>query len=233
MIIRFIAVIISIIIILWGVGVNPELLGLAGIIISFAVAFAIQQLLGNFAAGLYIFITHPFYVGDYIHVGGGDSSIEGIVREMTLNYTKIQTKDRIDYIINNQQIMQKEILNYRYIEYKKKETRNFSEFQEFLGSDIEKIILYRYRIKLDFDYSLSMPQIDQILSEMVERYRERLPKSSEYYTLEFDHWVMSYIFVIYVKDPEEIFLLKDQMVKEILQLRERKIIAKKSKEDSK
>jgi small-conductance mechanosensitive channel len=220
MVIKLITIIIIVMIALWGLGINTTAIGVSGSLMSLTVAFASQQLIGNILAGLYIIITHPFYVGDYIHVGGS-GNIEGIVREITLNFTRIQTKDDIYFILNNQEMMAKEILNYRYIEDKSKENKDPMGVQETLKAYEEERLLYRYRIKLDFDYSLSVSQIKQILSDMVERYKGRLPKSAEYYPMGFDDDVMNYMFVIYVKDPEDIFTLKPQLVEEILEAREK------------
>lgn len=50
-----------------------------------AIGFASTQTIGNFLAGLYIMVTRPFEVDDYVKIG--DS--EGEVREITLNYVKI------------------------------------------------------------------------------------------------------------------------------------------------
>ena len=52
-----------------------------------AVGFASTQTLGNFLAGLYIMITRPFEVDDYVKIG----AVEGEVKEITLNYVKIYT----------------------------------------------------------------------------------------------------------------------------------------------
>jgi len=52
-----------------------------------AVGFASTQTLGNFLAGLYIMITRPFTVDDYVKIDG----VEGEVKEITLNYLKIVT----------------------------------------------------------------------------------------------------------------------------------------------
>jgi len=52
-----------------------------------AVGFASTQTLGNLLAGLYIMISKPFEVEDYVKI----DSTEGEVREITLNYVKIFT----------------------------------------------------------------------------------------------------------------------------------------------
>jgi hypothetical protein len=52
-----------------------------------AVGFASTQTLGNLLAGLYIMISKPFEVEDYVKI----DLTEGEVREITLNYVKIFT----------------------------------------------------------------------------------------------------------------------------------------------
>lgn len=52
-----------------------------------AIGFASTQTIGNFLAGLYIMITRPFEVDEYVKIG----ATEGEVREITLNYVKIYT----------------------------------------------------------------------------------------------------------------------------------------------
>ena len=69
------------------------ILGAAG----FAVGFALQGALANFAAGVLILILHPFRVGDYI-MGGGQ---EGTVKEITLFTTVLATMDNIKVLIPN------------------------------------------------------------------------------------------------------------------------------------
>ncbi len=50
-----------------------------------AIGFASTQTVGNFLAGLYIMVSRPFVVNDYVRIG----ETEGEVREITLNYVKI------------------------------------------------------------------------------------------------------------------------------------------------
>ena len=54
-----------------------------------AIGLAFSQALGNIVSGLYVLTARPFKVGDYVKIGG----IEGIVREITLNYTRMLLAD--------------------------------------------------------------------------------------------------------------------------------------------
>jgi small-conductance mechanosensitive channel len=73
-----------------------------------AIGFAATQTVGNFLAGLYIMISRPFIVSDYVKIG----NVEGQVREITVNYTKIYTPTYNLMDIPNRQVLDSRILNY-------------------------------------------------------------------------------------------------------------------------
>ena len=56
---------------------------------AFVVGFALQDTLGNFAAGLMLLIYRPFDVGDFVEVGG----VTGKVDSVSLVTTTIRTPD--------------------------------------------------------------------------------------------------------------------------------------------
>lgn len=71
-------------------------LGAAG----FAVGFALQGSLGNFAAGIMILVFRPFKVGDFIDAAG----VAGTVKEIRLFNTILATPDNIKVIVPNGKI---------------------------------------------------------------------------------------------------------------------------------
>jgi small-conductance mechanosensitive channel len=73
-----------------------------------AIGFASTQTVGNFLAGLYIMISRPFMVKDYVKIG----DVEGQVREITINYTKIYMPTHNLIEIPNRQVLDSRILNY-------------------------------------------------------------------------------------------------------------------------
>lgn len=73
-----------------------------------AIGFAATQTVGNFLAGLYIMISRPFSVSDYVKIG----NVEGQVREITVNYTKIYVPTHNLIEIPNKQVLDSQILNY-------------------------------------------------------------------------------------------------------------------------
>jgi hypothetical protein len=70
-----------------------------------AIGFASTQTLGNFLAGLYIMITRPFTVDDYVKIG----EVEGEVKEITLNYVKIVTPSYTVMEIPNRTVLNSSI----------------------------------------------------------------------------------------------------------------------------
>jgi len=71
-----------------------------------AIGFASTQTIGNLLAGLYIMVTRPFEVYDYVKIGGS----EGEVREITLNYVKIFTPTYTTIEIPNRVVLNSTIL---------------------------------------------------------------------------------------------------------------------------
>ena len=71
-------------------------LGAAG----FAVGFALQGSLGNFAAGVLILVLRPFKVGDYIDSAG----VSGTVKQIELFTTVLATPDNVKIMVPNGKI---------------------------------------------------------------------------------------------------------------------------------
>lgn len=77
---------------------GTSILTSAGILAA-AVGLASQEALSNFVGGLFIIISKPFRVGDYIQVNGG---VAGTVKEITLRHTVIvNTENRTIFVPNS------------------------------------------------------------------------------------------------------------------------------------
>jgi small-conductance mechanosensitive channel len=73
-----------------------------------AIGFASTQTVGNFLAGIYIMVSRPFMVSDYVKIG----DVEGEIKEITINYTKIYTPTYNITEIPNKKVLDSIILNY-------------------------------------------------------------------------------------------------------------------------
>ncbi|MEM2985321.1 MAG: mechanosensitive ion channel, partial [Candidatus Jordarchaeaceae archaeon] len=94
---------------LFGVFIPSELLVALTASLSTAVALFISFSLQNVVAGFYILISRPFSVGDYVKIGAN----EGIVDEITINYTRLYGPDKVFVTLANQRVLQNDITNYR------------------------------------------------------------------------------------------------------------------------
>ncbi|MGB5624119.1 MAG: mechanosensitive ion channel family protein [Woeseiaceae bacterium] len=81
-----------------GISLGPLLAGLG--VLGFIIGFALQDTLGNFAAGMMILIYRPYDVGDVITAAGATGKVD----KMSLVNTIILTFDNQKLIVPNKQI---------------------------------------------------------------------------------------------------------------------------------
>lgn len=67
---------------------------------AFAIGFALQGSLSNFAAGVMILLFRPFKVGNFVEAAG----VAGVVKEVNIFTTVINTPDNIKIIVPNSKI---------------------------------------------------------------------------------------------------------------------------------
>ena len=80
------------------------ILSIAGL----AISLSVQNSLSNLAGGITILMTKPFAVGDYVEIG----SIAGIVQEIDMAYTKLNTLDNRRVLIPNSTVVGSQVINY-------------------------------------------------------------------------------------------------------------------------
>lgn len=89
-------------------GLNTSSLTALVSVLTLGVTLAAEDILGNVAGGLVILSSHPFNIGDEIEVSG----TTGVVREITLNHTKIETFDGQFVMQPNKELSSSRIINY-------------------------------------------------------------------------------------------------------------------------
>ena len=99
---------VALIIVLSSLGVAVSSLIAILSVIGVAFSLAIQGFLSNVFGGFQIVSNHPFKVGDYVEAGGE----AGVVREVGLFYTKLDTPDKKLIQIPNGKIANESIINY-------------------------------------------------------------------------------------------------------------------------
>lgn len=89
-------------------GLNTSSLTALVSVLTLGITLAAEDILGNVAGGLVILSSHPFNIGDEIEVSG----TTGIVREITLNHTKIETFDGQFVMQPNKELSSSRVINY-------------------------------------------------------------------------------------------------------------------------
>ncbi len=99
---------VSVIIVLGSLGISVSSLVAALSVVGVAFSLAIQGFLSNVFGGIQIISNKPFRIGDYVDAGGES----GIVREVGLFYTKLDTPDQKLIQVPNSTIANSNITNY-------------------------------------------------------------------------------------------------------------------------
>ena len=139
--------------------VPTDLFLAGGALTGTAIGFASTQTIGNFLAGFYIMISRPFMVRDYVKIG----DVEGEVKEITINYTKIYTPTYNITEIPNKKVLDSIIVNY---------------------SGRKDIIDYSFKMgfpHLDHRTNKQMIEdcIKPTINKFYEKYKDVLPKKPE------------------------------------------------------
>ena len=128
-----------------------------------AIGFASTQTIGNLLAGIYIMISRPFEVDDYVKIGGS----EGEIREITLNYVKIYTPTYTIIKIPN-----RVVLNSTIHRCMSNDSIDYSFPMSFAG----KVYTASWVSSTDLFKKIVEPAIEEFWA----RYREVLPREPEF-----------------------------------------------------
>ena len=112
--IRFLVVAVGVLLALPQLGVTiAPLLGGAGVM-GLALSFAAKDTLSNLIAGVLLIMDRPFQVGDRIELWNAprETGTWGDVIEIGLRATKIRNPDNLVVVVPNNEIMQRDIINY-------------------------------------------------------------------------------------------------------------------------
>lgn len=199
----------------------------AAALLGTAIGFASSTTIGNFISGLYLLIANPFSVGDYVLLP--DMKIEGIVEEISINYTKILTPQGIHVSILNQKMLGTAIHNTNInvpqeavdkgkIGWRDKDGIKIDSYEDVVDilkgirakytSQMKDYFLYPLIININPDkYSHTLSKT--VFNETVEKFSERTVEEITWFLLNRSQYQLNLI----VENPYVIFDLKSDILR--------------------
>ncbi len=169
-------------------------------ILAAIIGFAAQAAVSNLIAGAFIVIFRPFRVGDFIRL---DDSRQGIVHDITLRHTVINTFDNKRLIIPNSVISTESIFNNSIDD---EYVLSFNNFVIGLNADIDKAIAIIREEALKLDYIIDNRTPEQVMNNE-EQIRIRVKDMNE---------VGIYLRAfVWVKEPWDEFRVKSDLLQAV------------------
>lgn len=115
-------------------GINLTALAVFGGALGVGLGFGLQAIASNFISGLIILFDRSVTVGDYVELDGGKG---GIVRELTLRSTTLETFEGKDVIVPNEKFIVEPFINWTH---KDRRQRYRVDFSVAYASDINRLV---------------------------------------------------------------------------------------------
>ena len=114
------------------------------VIIGAVISLSSIQIINNLLSGLIIILfIRPYRIYDYVAISG----LEGVVTEITLNYTKIKSIDGNFILIPNRTILRTDIINYTIYKEREALTAKVSNLKRYFD-DIKAPVLTQYTFQM-------------------------------------------------------------------------------------
>ncbi|MFW9967758.1 MAG: mechanosensitive ion channel family protein [Candidatus Thorarchaeota archaeon] len=155
-----------------------------GAIAGTAIGLAFSRALSNMVSGFYVLGARPFRVGDYVRIGG----VEGIVSELTLNYTRLLLPDMTKQVVPNSKVVDSEVTNYRVRIDELMYERGTEPGKQERGSRLKSALsglrdlakgteVYRYtfdiQVHKDYSYKKVLAYVDEVSDKHAQNFLEK------------------------------------------------------------
>jgi hypothetical protein len=184
----------------------------SGALFGTAIGLAFSKALSNIVSGFYVLGARPFRVGDYVKIG----DVEGVVSEITLNYTRLLQSDFTREFVPNSKVVDSQVTNYRiriddYMVMRGKEYTNDARKSGRVRSAFDglrnlatgtEVFRYSFEVNVNKDYDIAL--VDAYFDEICEKWKDEfIDKPEVLFSSEVMFGVV-YKVVYIVKDPMDI-----------------------------
>ncbi|MEM2144758.1 MAG: mechanosensitive ion channel [Candidatus Jordarchaeaceae archaeon] len=209
--------------------------------LSTAIALFVSFSLSNVVAGVYLFFTRPFAVGDYVTIG----NYEGIVEEISINYTTLYSPSKMFVTLPNQTVIHSSIINYRLKEglhegeYLKKireeiaKKEKSSQIKEKRGirrrlferSELQQVASIFKNLKIygyNFEVSVRLDdyvegKTDLHFYKVANKWKKEFGYTPTFMLWKIDASSLIFRFIITVDEPNKIIEKRDNFIRDILE----------------
>lgn len=189
-----------------------------GALLGTAIGLAFSRALQNIVSGVYILVARPFRVGDYIRMG--DS--EGIVLEITLNYTRILRPDHTRQYIPNSMSVDSKMTNFRVrvddyfdergMEYHREifdiddaEDSRFDDALDRIKFLTKGDEVFRYTFDIELERTCSKSALQKFFTSICEKWNSTFILPPEFFFWSTTATTITYRFAIISQDAKDIF----------------------------
>ncbi len=193
------------------------ILGASSLIIGAAIGLSIGQAVKNFVSGLYVIFSRPFHVEDYVRIG----NIEGVVKEISMNYTKLLQPDGSDKLVPNNAVLDLDVTNFMYEKQKLESLlEQVEQTEKSRIKTLRKAIKYekvvRYVFSMAFHTTQDLQKLRASFNRVCDRWEKKLEFRPQYEITEVDQFSFTYNFVLYSDKARKILEYKPAFMDDIL-----------------
>ncbi|MFX0168892.1 MAG: mechanosensitive ion channel family protein [Candidatus Hodarchaeota archaeon] len=195
--------------------------GDASVIIGLAVGIAVSQSMRNFISGLYVLFTDPFDVGDYVRIGNN----EGIILEVSMNYTKLRQIDGTTTLIPNSNVMSSSVTNFRFRRKPKRRKQSEEDAHEHaslprriwsvISQAMDTSKLIQYTLQLKFPVKKPQKTYEKILDRVCKQWEPKFGFMPVYAITDITHLAFTYSITIFVDDPQLLLENRSEFIRDI------------------
>jgi small-conductance mechanosensitive channel len=183
-----------------------------GALIGTALGLAFSRALSNLVSGLYLFGARPFRVGDYIRI----DDVEGIVLDVTLNYTRLLMPNYVRMAVPNSKIIDSQLTNFRiriddYVSERGIEYHDEVDTDSRIDFAMRKLRyltkgdeIYRYTFDILVHKDYPIDAVDQAFNALCDEWRPKFVERPEFFYANNENFGVVYTFAVIVKDPKSI-----------------------------